>query len=251
MERSDWNRPYFEPHGGDPFLFFAVYGSIEQPLRPPRDEYRFDGLPNDVNVTAYQADQHPEVCDRFREGYEWDELSAANPELARRIGAADLCTIIQGDVSDPATLDYLRNTVGLITYMLDHGGIAVYDPQRLTWRDPEQWRSEVFEPGRPVPSQHAIILASEDADSSTWLHTRGMRTFGRPDLSIHHIAAEHMDAVVELLSRFIEYQALGGVIGDREEIRMDVLPEGMYCEHRGSLDDLDFNNVHVEICWPA
>jgi hypothetical protein len=31
---------------------------------------------------------------------------------------------------------------------------------------------------------------------------------------------------------------------------MDSLPAGLMCHHGGSVEDPDFNNVHVEIRWP-
>src|SRR3712207_6127997 len=29
---STWQRPYFEPGGGDPLLYYMIYGAFEQPL---------------------------------------------------------------------------------------------------------------------------------------------------------------------------------------------------------------------------
>jgi hypothetical protein len=33
-------------------------------------------------------------------------------------------------------------------------------------------------------------------------------------------------------------------------IRMRGLPDGMHCHHAGSIDDTDYNNVHIAISWP-
>ena len=81
----------------------------------------------------------------------------------------------------------------------------------------------------------------------TWFHTRGVRKFGRPDLSIHNVPLPYHGAVIDLCERFIELQAFGAVIEDGQEIRVKSLPEGMTCHHAGDLDDPDFHNVHVEI----
>ena len=83
----------------------------------------------------------------------------------------------------------------------------------------------------------------------TWFHSRGMRKFGRPDLSVHNVPVEHQEAVIDVCNRFIQWQALGGIIEEGQEIRMKSLPSRMTCHHRGDLDDPDFNNVHVEITW--
>ena len=94
-----------------------------------------------------------------------------------------------------------------------------------------------------------MILVSEDDAETTWLHTRGMRQYGRPDLSVRGVGSSHIDAVTQMIERFIDLQANGGVIPDGEEIRMRGLPPGGVCRHRGSLDDPDFNNVHVATEW--
>lgn len=136
------------------------------------------------------------------------------------------------------------------TYLLDRGGVAVYDPQILKWWSPNEWRQRVFEPASPVPRHHAVILYSEDGDGSEWFHTRGMKKFGRPDLSMHGVCREDRTAVIDLFERFIEMQAFGALIPEGQEIRMRTLPPGLQCFHQGSLDDLDFNNVHIEIRKP-
>lgn len=128
-----------------------------------------------------------------------------------------------------------RNTIGLVTYLLDSGGVAVFDPQMFTWWSADEWREHVFAPGRPLPRTHVKILFSEDNEGE-WFHTRGMRKFGRPDLSIHGVPAKYRDAIIDLCNRFIEFQSFGGIIGEDEEIRIASLPAGMTCKHRGSLD---------------
>lgn len=76
-----------------------------------------------------------------------------------------------------------------------------------------------------------------------------MRKFGRPDLGIHRVPSQYHEAVTDLLNRFIEFQAFGGMIREGQEIRIASLPAGMYCTHRGTQEDPDFNNFHVEIKW--
>jgi len=78
-----------------------------------------------------------------------------------------------------------------------------------------------------------------------------LRKFGRPDLSLHHVPDAYEKAAIELCNRFIELQALGGRIPEGQEVRMVSLPDGLVCHYQGSLDDPDFNNVHVEIRFPA
>ena len=109
------------------------------------------------------------------------------------------------------------------------------------------WRSEVFEPTGPVIGQQVVILVSEEPDGTERLHTRGMGKFGRPDISVPGVTAADREGFEELCHRFIEFQALGGIIAEGQEIRMGSLPDGYACHHAGDLDDPDFNNVHIRV----
>ena len=127
----------------------------------------------------------------------------------------------------------------------------MFDPITFHWWKPDEWRNRIFIPASAVPRHHVVILFSAEREPGlTWFHTRGLRKFGRSDLSIHNVPEDHRDAVIDLCNRFIELQAFGGVIADGQEIKMKTLPSGMTCHLRGDLDDPDFNNVHVEIIWP-
>lgn len=71
--------------------------------------------------------------------------------------------------------------------------------------------------------------------------------FGRPDLGMFNVTPDLKDGAIEMVNRFIEFQAFGGILEEGKEISMQGLPEGLFCHHAGDLDDPDFNNVHVEI----
>jgi hypothetical protein len=244
----DWLRLHFKLPGGKPFLFFAVYGRFHDLPSLSASHYRSTGTPPGFELSRYDGRQHPDVLRQFQEGYVWNEVRSHNPILAGRIAESSECLILRGEIQDCDNLNYLRDSVGLLTFLLDYGGITVYDPQMFQWWEPEEWRNRIFDPAGPVPRHHVVILTSEESDSAlTWLHTRGMRKFGRPDISIHNVPANQHDAAIDLCERFIELQAFGGIIEDGQAIRMNSLPEGMTCHHAGDLDDFDFNNVHIEI----
>jgi len=248
---ADWDRPYFLEPGGEPLLFYAVYGTFGSLPPLPTSEFRSAGTPPECELSHYDSQKHRDVLAQFKEGYLWDQLLVENSALAAAIDDSEECLILRMERDDSETLNYLRDCVGLITFLLDHGGITVYDPLMFKWWSPQEWRTCIFEPGSPVPRHHVVILTSEEPEPNlTWFHTRGMRKFGRPDLSIHNVSAELNDAAIDLCNRFIEFQGFGGVIPEGQAIRMKSLPAGMTCHHGGSVDDPDFNNFHVEICWP-
>jgi hypothetical protein len=247
---EDWSRPHFRSGGGDAFLFYAIYGPTPESLSISRSRYRCDGIPDGLELMTYRTESHPEILNSFRSGYPWEELNRTDRTLAAETAAQSECLVIRGTVSDPADLNYLRNAIGAVSWLLDSGSVAVYDPQILKWWAKREWLDEVFSPASALPTRQTVILVSEDASGTEWFHTRGLRKFGRPDLSVHEVPSELRQGVIDLVNRFIEYQALGGVIEEGQEITLRDLPPGMTCTHRGSTDDPDFNNRHVEILWP-
>ena len=242
-----WERKYYRPGGGDAFLFYVVHGPVDTSAPMSRSKYRSEGVPSDLDVFSYGPDIHPEVPASFCEGYLWEELNQTDPALGTTISKQDSCLILKGTFQDPENLNFFRDTIGLITHFLDNGGVAVFDPQMFRWWSPEQWREHIFSPAAPSPRHHATILVSEEPGGTEWVHTRGLRKFGRPDLSIPSVTIDRKNAVVELCNRFIEHQAFGGIIPEGQEIRMPSLPAGLICRHAGDLEDPDFNNVHVRI----
>ena len=247
---GDWIRPRFRKTGGRPTLFYVVYGSFGNLPGLSASKYRSQGIPAGFDLMRYGPDEHPEVLLRFQCGYVWENFRANNLSLADRIVECRECLVLRGEIEDCGNLNYLRDSVGLLTFLLDHGGITVYDPCIFKWWEADDWRKRIFEPADAVPRQHVVLLTSEESDPTlTWFHTRGMRKFGRPELSVHNAPTRHREAVIDLCERLIELQALGGVIDEGQEIRMKSLPAGMTCHHAGDLDDPDFNNVHVEVRW--
>lgn len=255
-QTSEWPRAHFERPGGRPFLFYVVYGAFPNIPQVDSQVYRTLGIHPGLKLSIYGRYNYPEVFAGYQQGYLWDELSVQDPLLARKVSESERCLILRGELDDRSDLDYLRDSIGLVTCLLDHGGVCVYDPQMFRWWAPEDWRRHIFEPDGPVPGKHVVILTSNEDESGVtaepliWFHTRGMRKFGRPDLSIHSVPAQLYEAVIDLFERFIQLQAFGGVIAQGQEIRMRSLPLGMTCWLEGDLEDPEFNNVHIEITSP-
>jgi hypothetical protein len=248
---DDWPRQFYQPGGGDPFLSYAVFGSQSKALELSGTAYRSRGLPAEMQIIGCDRHNHPEFFRLFTAGPTAALLDARYPELANVIHGEDHCVRVQGRVSDSQTLNYLRDVVGVLTCLLDGGGAAIYDLLTFQAWSPINWREKIFDHGNPVPHQHAIIHVSPEESGTEWVYTRGMRKFGRVDISVHNVTAQYREAVIHLCNRFIEHQAFGAVIPEGQQIRMAGLPPGMVCYHRGDIEDPDFNNVHVEIVWPA
>ena len=240
-----WERPHFQSVEGSALLLYVVYGQFPLEFTISQSKYRCAGLPAECDLTKVERSATEPLP--FTEA-EYGQV-IKDTALFTRIGEAPACGLLRCEMPNPPDLNYLRDIVGMTTYLLDNGGFAVADPQQFELYDAERWHREIFGSGTPNVLKHVKLLFSDEPDGR-WYHTRGMRKFARPDLSVGNVPREFFNGVIDLCNRFIELQALGGWIPEGQEIRMKSLPPGLLCHHAGSLDDPDFNNVHVEIVWP-
>jgi hypothetical protein len=242
----EWPRRHYGPGGKHPFLFYVVYGRV--------DTTKALSVPS-KGRTAYRTESASwpmtrPIRTRWRRfGYLWDQLTTEDPNFAAKVAAQDCCLVLTGEIIDPPPLNYFRDVIGFLTFRLDAGGVAIYDPLMLKWWEPSEWRCHVFDLGSSAPRHHVVILVSRDSDGTDWIHTRGMRKFGRPDISVHKVGSQHKDEIIDLCSRFIELLAFGGIVQDGQEVRLNSLRAGMKCFRNGNEEDPDFNNEHIEIVW--
>lgn len=246
-----WPRPHFTPGGGDPLLFYVVFGNFDLKKTLSRSKYRSEGVRAWLELTSHERATEPDVFARHQSGKMWEMRTRDAPLLAAEAEQAPQCVTLRGEPADSPSLNYFRDAIGVVAWLLDTGGVAVHDPQMLWLWSADEWREEAFEPNAPNPDRHTAILVDPESVGVSWYHTRGMRKFGRPDLSIRGVGEKYADAVTELIERFVELQALGHVIAEGEPVEAKGLPPGGVCRHAGKLDDPEFDNVHVEITWPG
>lgn len=245
-ELATWPRPHYQPGGARPFLFYKLHGDFTDVPPVSRGAYRTRGLPDGLETFRVGRADDPELTAL---GVDDALGEAVEPSLRAAIRAAPHVMLVRGEPAADATLDYLRDTIGVLTALLDAGAVAMFDPQRFGWWTPAAWRQHVFAPARPQPWMHVAILSTPEpaAPDRVWIHTRGMRTFGRPDLSIHGVAAAEVPVIEELCHRFIGMAAAGVVVPEGQQVRIGALPGDWRCFHGGDVDDPEFNNVHLEI----
>jgi hypothetical protein len=246
---KSWERSHHTPGGGDALLFFVVFGQFDLTKPLSRSKYRSDGPGNWLQVSHVKRADSPEVFKGYQSPPMWDLFTRDAPVTAAEALKVPELIGVRAEVPDPPTLDYFRDAIGVITWLLDCGGVSIYDPQRLWLWSADEWRSEIFAPDEPQPQEHTVILVSDDTGHTSWLHTRGMRQYGRPDLSVRGVGSRYIDAVTQMIERFIETQAYGGVVKNGQEVHMRGLPPGGVCRLAGSPDDPDFNNTHIAIEW--
>lgn len=229
-----WERSRHKFGGGDAVVYFEVYGEF-----PSQLETDFDVRGLSVNCTPNDfAGIAPDVAQVLRE---------SNPEAVPLIEAAPSVVTISGKVSDPSDLHYLRDSLQFIDTLLKNGGVGVVELQSLQVFNAAEWR-EKFWADAFEPTFHTVILMSME-DDKVWLHTRGMRLFGRPDLSCHHVLPQDVEKLQPVFNGLMRMQAAGAIIPEGQVVEGIGLNSRLVCRHGGTHEDEHFNNVHIELEW--
>jgi hypothetical protein len=247
-----WPRPYWQPSDETIVLYFYVFGRFAEDLAIPAARYASRGLPEGVELERFA---HNAL--RGWEGYPLkgalgELLEEDAPEAFDRARAAPDVLVVRGELADRDSLDYLRDTLGVLAGLLDVGGSAILDPQILTLFDADAWRRHYLVAGGAPPRNHVLILRNEDDEEGcSHVHTRGLRKFGRPDLSLHHVPDGQADRAGQLCERLVELAALGARFAEGQPLEVEGVPGELVARLGGSLDDPRFNNTHVAFDWPV
>lgn len=238
-----WPRPRYSHGGGDAFVFLEIYG-------------RWDGAQTEVSAARHNSAGLPaELVAQLvpNNAADWDGPMAklareSNPNAWQTALDAPQKLIIRGEIPDPTSLDYLRDIIGVVAASLESGGVAVFEPQILSVFSAREWIEQFFSDGFE-PTKHAVILVSPQDDGRTWLHTRGMRLFGRPDLSCRDGLKGELEGLQSIFNGLMRMMAAGALIPDEQPVRAANSDEVLRCFNRGSLDDDEFNNRHLALEW--
>lgn len=247
-----WPRPYWQPSDETVVLYFYVFGRFAPELAIPAARYASRGLPEGVQLERFE---HNAL--RSWEGYPLkgalgELMKEDTPAAFEQARAAPEVLVVRGQLPDPDSLDYLRDTLGVLAGLLDIGGSVVLDPQILTLFDAAAWRRHYLIPGGAPPRHHALILRNAgEQPGRSHVHTRGLRKFGRPDLSLRHVPDAQAEQAGMLCERLLELQALGAHFVEGQPLEVDGLPGELVAHPGGSMDDPRFNNTHVAFDWPV
>jgi hypothetical protein len=250
MEKDIWERFYFEKSYKTPFLFYVLFGTDNiSKLVVSKSKHNIDEMPNELEIINYcklKNNEHKNYIDGFCNEHLGRFLKEKNDFLYGKVNFCNNATVIKGEFGDNNSLNYLKNTVGIIQAIIETNIIAVLDLQIFEWFEPEEWSRKFFEPKSPVPYDHVKILWSNDSNF-IWLHTRGMRKFGRPDISIRKVIPGKKELGVEIINRYIQAFAYGLAPDETKKIGIKGIKEGVYGKVLGDYENLDFNNFYFEI----
>ena len=243
-----WERGYFEEGGDQPQLFYIIYGDfVDASLSVSRSKYFSDGIPEGIDLHFYEDNELEAMMWPLQDAPLKEVLEEDFLSLVQVAKSCRACMVIKGEVGDATTLNYLRDVVGIIAALFEQGGRVLCDLYTFSLWNVVDWKENFFTEHEVFPNRHVVILDSPNDEGTSWLHTRGMIKFGRPDLSVDNVEPEEKSHFVDMLIRFVNFQAFGGMIEEGHEVRVSNIPSGLCCYHAGDMDDPDFNNKHVVI----
>lgn len=246
-----WQRPHWHASDEDILLQFFVFGHF-QAVRTPSAAYGSPGLPAGVAAT-----NHAHAALRSWGGYPLKgalgrALKADAPQAWQAAFDAPEVMVVHGKLADSPATGYLRDTLGVLAGMLDIGGVAVLDPQITELLDASAWRRKYLVAGGAPVRSHLLIQCDDEPDTAdSWVHTRGLRKFGRPDISIRRVPQGAVDRAGAACEKLAELQALGAHFTAGQTLELAGIAQDVTVHVGGALDDPRFNNTFVEFAWPV
>ncbi|GHT31110.1 hypothetical protein FACS189434_00270 [Bacteroidia bacterium] len=245
--QNTWKRAYFQQPYKKPFLFYVIFGTSKMDtLSVSRNKHNIDGMPDELELINYNKTKDKDYIEGLYADYFGTLLKEKSADLYKKVKNCENITIVKGEFEDNETFDYLKNTIGIMQAIIETGTVAVLDMQILEWNESQEWTEKYFEPKAPQTLKQAVILFSEE-NGKIWLHTRGMRKFGRPDISIRNVTEKNFDLAKEITNRFIQAFSNGLIPNEKQEIWIKGMEDGVFGKILGDYDNLDFNNYYFEM----
>lgn len=255
LDPPHWDRPHWTDSGMRARLWFVVVGDFSADrLQVSRSRHHVDAMEEEFSLTTHRRAENPEWFDNWFSlpGSYFEETFGDQSDAIQ--GASQL-TRISGELADRDSLDYLRNAIGMVSAVLESGGLGVLDVFALTWWTPEQWFESFVDYCQfEIQEQVGLVISEDDRFApGCWMHTRGMVKFARPDLHIKHVSDTDprvVQAAANVLNSIAEYLAKGAVIDDGQTMSLgENLPEVTFVESPddSECDEPHFNNAALEI----
>ena len=244
---DSYSREYYQDIDYKPELFYVIFGvSGSGELEVSRERHRVDEFPEGLELQLLDREKDGAYMDELVGGTIGQVLQRNHAAAYGRCAETEQWAVIRGQVQRDDTLDYLRNVIGFVQAFVDQGAVGVMDVMTISLMSAEEWTGKIFEP-EFNPWKHVTILISEEADGSRWLHTRGMRKFGRPDISFHGIGVDKVDDVAAVVNQMIYYGARGAFFG--RDVKLHTQSGKAFVvrpEFVEDFENFDFNNAYYE-----
>ncbi len=246
---SIYQRPYYQDTGRRPYLFYAVMGAKAEELHVSRARHHVDEMPEGLGLSGLRRPDNCTYMDELLGGSLGKILCERDHELYEKAKAAESWLVLYGEVQKDDTLEYLRNAIGFVQAAMETGAVAVLDLQTFELYSVEEWNQKIFS-FKFHPYCHVTAMISPEQDGKLWLHTRGMRKFGRPDIGMTGVPYEELERAKAVADQMIFYGAQGAMFLCPVKLHPTT---GRACivypELTGDLEDPDYNNEHYRLRW--
>jgi hypothetical protein len=259
LDNPVWPRNYFAASPRQAELFYLVIGPPPpQSLQISAKRHHLSRVEPEVVVSMHRKEDAPD----WFQGWFADPLGAELEGLfltPDEVRAATHLTTVRGTFADPPDLNYLRNTIGLVSAIADTPGtLAIFDASAISWWRPSDWRAAFVDKAEFFIDDHIRIIMTDDEQQhpGLWSHTRGMIKFARPDVQMKHIPGPYSSTspIIRAAGRVIrdiaDYLARGAILRDGRVLNDHRTKQPII--FRESADDSEtkkhFNNSVLEIC---
>lgn len=242
-------RPYYQNTGRRPYLFYAVMGAKAEELHVSRSRHHVEDMPEGLGLSGLKRPGQDTYIDELLGGTLGRILDERNHDLYEKAKAAQSCLVLYGEVQKDDTLEYLRSAIGFVQAAVETGAVAVLDLQTLELYSIEEWNNKIFS-FQYHPYCHVNAMISPEEDGNLWLHTRGMRKFGRPDIGMAGVPQDKLKQACAIVDQMIFYSAQGAMF-----LRPAALHPAtggtctIYPKLTGDMEDPDYNNEHYSLLW--
>jgi hypothetical protein len=262
---ADWPRPDFvEPTSARAEVLFLIVGaSPGEGMRVSRERHRVDRLEPALVISRHQRSDDPAWFDGWFAQPLGDRIDETFGAQAARVRAASQLTVVRGQFEDSPSLNYLRNTIGIVSAILESAdgaeAPAVFDAMAVRWWPRRQWIERFVDRGGEFDVHDHVQLTVTDDERhhpGLWIHTRGMRKFARPELQIKHVPGDFdhsnraLHAGGKIINGIAAYLAGGAVLEGGQTMQLASLGDATIT-FIATPDDSDtarhFNNAALEI----
>ena len=244
-----YERPYYVDINYHPLIYYVIFGVKDEELKISRERHFVEEVPEDITISMLTRESDDEYMEALLEGAIGSILQEDKPELYDQIMTSDTWALISGEVAQDADLSYMKNLIGIVQAFVETGAFCVLDLQTFGMYSAKEWTDAIFAPEFNACS-HVKILVSEMEDKTFWLHTRGIRKFGRPDVGIEHVKEEDMKDAVDIMNKMIYYSSLGVFFDKSFKIRIQQgVSYILNPTFVNDFDNPDYNNAYFSIQW--
>jgi hypothetical protein len=260
-EVVDWSRPHFDElveSDAVAEVFYVVVGPRpDQPLKLSRARHHLDRIEPELVINTVKREEDPAWFDAWFHAPVGRGIEGlfANAEELRN---SREMTVVRGKFAERASLDYLRNTIGVVSAIADTPGtLAVFDALAVSWWRLSEWREAFVDRSGFRIADHVSIAVTDEEKyrPGFWTHTRGMAKFARPDLQMKHLPGDYATSNPairvsgKVLYGMASYLAQGARVRDGQTM---YLPETDATVTFLLSDDTEtrkhFGNAAIEVC---